>query len=431
MSKGPDRELVGAGIALGIITAMQFWTQIRAKGSLGGAEILLVAWLVWFAWRNVRNHGRLSRPTVAVLVLLSLTGLMFFWIAITSPAEPWSVSTVGSLGLIAACLVLIDRAGRPKALLNAWMVAFGVTTILSTALVFALPDQLLDAVGVWSLGSRFRGLSNNPNQASASLLIASLCLLLFPLSRLTWLVRGVALLGLYLLLATGSDSGRLALYVGAVLIVSLTVAKRLSVGVALPLALGVAAAAILMSARLMTLFSEYVSEPLRQEADQLGVRQAIWSSCWDFTRENAPLGRGQTVLPVSLGGGECHNLWLDISLAGGLVAMVWVLYLVVVLLRLQWLAPDIAGIAAVGALLVSQFGNSALRFTALWLMLLVLYGRVSPNVKANVPLRLRSRDGVTTEDDRMGKTRLSNRSKRARSRDLIEGLPVAQVEQSR
>lgn len=364
------------GVLLGILTFLQTGTQLRNPGSTSFVEAVAVLLLTWIVIRGrvVMSQVSLISKLVGCLLLFTLGSLgLTAWFG---QGDPISFLLALALLLILLFVLAAEASGSPVQTVRSWASTFGVLTLAAYTLLYLIPEAWIAALGLstGSLSSRFLGWSSNPNQAAAFLMIAVGCLLVvkpptFPGSRAVALTIGVPLI-----LATDSDSARIAL-VFASMLSGVFVAVRLGWGLRVPWVLTLAASILLFWVPISSWLTYQSIDSLREEGDQLGSRSAIWGACWDTALEHPILGRGfgSVRVPGLSRRLECHNALLDIGVAAGLLALVTTLIVLAFILYRLLKAKNLVATTAFLALMVMQVGNSAIRFPAFWLFLLLLW----------------------------------------------------------
>jgi len=192
------------------------------------------------------------------------------------------------------------------------------------------------------------------------------------------------------ILLTGSRGGALAAVVGALILVSHTGGRNFVRG-ALGLAISAAVILTLLPSSISSRFSEATSTG-RTEVWSAGLH-ACSTYCWRGSGWGTfPDVYMKTVLTTPTLPGyngildfKAHNMWLELLVEGGVVALALAALGIASLLRTVWHIPHAqraAPLAGLAALLVSNMFLSNFGFKYFWFTM--LYAALAANVRSNV-----------------------------------------------
>jgi O-antigen ligase len=376
----------------GIHIPLPLPSAFASLSSLAGAWAIVAIVLHISATRRV-----LSTNIVACALFVTLLGVLAFtylW-SINPATTSENLYVMVSVVALFVLGALIEVDARSLRSIEAFAIVGGV---------------LACAYGVWLLRTgrlvshdqgpaRFAtaggsGDQADPNITAATLLLPFLFALLWTLRERMKLVRVGALLATVLIgfgiLLTGSRGGAIAAVVGSLILASHTGGRNFVRG-ALGLAISAAVILTLLPSSISSRFGQATSTG-RTEVWSVGLH-ACNTYCWRGSGWGTfPDVYMKTVLTTpSLPGYngildfKAHNMWLEVLVEGGVVALVLAALGIASLLRTVWHIPHAqraAPLAGLAALLVSNVFLSNFGFKYFWFTM--LYAALAANVRSGV-----------------------------------------------
>jgi O-antigen ligase len=367
--------------------------------AFGTLSSLVGAWAVVALALHLYTRRRPcpTHATVCTLFVLALGAISFTYLwSIDPPTTGQNVFIlVGILGLfVLGALVEVDRRSLRRVEICAVVgavaaCAYGLWLLQSGRLASngAGPARFATAGGI--------GDQADPNITAATLVLPFLLALLFTLGARRPLERFAAfaatiVIGVGILL-TGSRGGALAAVAGTIIVVWHYGGRRVLARSSVVLAIGAAIALLALPSTISSRFGQSTSTG-RTSIWTVGLH-ACETYCWRGSGWGTfPTVYNQTVLShpsLAIYNGvltfKSHNVWLEIVVEGGIVALALVVAAIAILFRSVWTLPTArraAPLAGLVALLISNEFLSNFNFKYFWFVL--LYAALALNVRAEI-----------------------------------------------
>lgn len=332
--------------SIGLVLTMA--TQLRVAGlPLGPGEALLAAWTV-ASWLVIlrRKHVRMPpdlMPFVWFFALVVVLLVLSVFYQILRLGVLYDNAVRGTIAFVFVAMLIVTfgflQPSRAYVLGCLKLVTLGLTLSLSGLMAANL---FMNSIGPIDLsnGVRFFGWANNPNQIGMALTpLPFVCLFLLreaksALSRLVWL--GALSLALWVGFATQSDALRIAWMVGGLLLLLITLLRRI-VGRAYPTYAVVNVFAVAVLALLVLILlpaGEFLFDKIAA-GDGGGHRFDLWREAGARLLDSpfVGLGPGAKELDVDYRAfGEAHNSYIDFALTTGALGSLGAISLVVSLM---------------------------------------------------------------------------------------------------
>lgn len=372
------------GTWVGAITVLMTATQLRPPGGVGAFELLLTVFMVstlpprqWWGLRSLSSPP--GRLLAAIAVVGALGGYYSSLVLVEDSVLDLAVTLIPFVYAL-ICVEYVLGQTSPREFLVSWCKVFSVGILGAFLALFFIELAGLGGLTPFEIyvdGVRFKAWTNNPNQASAMIVLAVLA---FARTHHTFWPRFVMVLVAGLVgFETASDGLRLstavALPVVIVLAIFLVGTKRsLS---ALRMRVAAIALCVLGLGAVVAFWPVLVdsASAVANDGGQGDERVDLWLSCWSETQRSPVFGLGTTPQGVNSFGkvNECHSSLFDIAVSAGIPVAIGYILMTAHLLVIQLRNRELWGVMFVIQITVMLLFNFFLRYPQLWFMFLFLY----------------------------------------------------------